>query len=180
MPTVPMPQGPQDVHLYNAVTEYTVDADASFTSFDWTLAPADAALSMIPSGNTVTITWDPNTNNGEVLLTVVGHSETCGDSEPSEALVITLRGASINEINAANINIHPNPTNDFINVAIENVTSNIQVVIYNSVGQVVYSQNDKAENGYNAIIDLGELSSGTYTLQVRSEENVWTNKIIKR
>ena len=180
MPTVPMPQGPQDVHLYNAVTEYTVDADASFTSFDWTLAPADAAISMVPSGNTVTITWDPNTNNGEVLLTVVGHSETCGDSEPSEALVITLRGASINEINAANINIHPNPTNDFINVAIENVTSNIQVVIYNSVGQVVYSQNDKAENGYNAIIDLGELSSGTYTLQVRSEENVWTNKIIKR
>lgn len=180
IPTVPMPQGPQDVHLFNAVTEYTVDADASFTSFDWTLVPADAALSMVPSGNTVTITWNPNTNNGEALLTVVGHSETCGDSEPSEALVITLRGSGINEINAADINIHPNPTNDFVNVAIENVTSNIQVVIYNSVGQVVYSQNDKAENGYNAIIDLGELSSGTYTLQVRSDENVWTNKIIKR
>lgn len=180
MPTVDMPQGPTDVHLYNAVTEYTVEADASFTSFDWTLVPAEAATSMEVSGNTVTIAWNPNTTATEAHLSVVGHSESCGDSEPSEALVITLRGAGVDEINSSNISIHPNPANDIVNIAIENVTSNIQVVIYNSVGQVVYSMNDIAENGYNTSINISELSNGTYTLQIRSNENVWTNKIIKR
>lgn len=180
MPTVDMPQGPTDVHLYNAVTEYTVEADASFTSFDWTLVPAEAATTMEVSGNTVTIAWNPNTTATEAHLSVVGHSESCGDSEPSEALVITLRGAGVDEINSSNISIHPNPANDIVNIAIENVTSNIQVVIYNSVGQVVYSMNDIAENGYNTSINISELSNGTYTLQIRSNENVWTNKIIKR
>lgn len=180
MPTVDMPQGPTDVHLYNAVTEYTVEADASFTSFDWTLVPAEAATSMEVSGNTVTIAWNPNTTATEAHLSVVGHSESCGDSEPSEALVITLRGAGVDEISSSNISIHPNPANDIVNIAIENVTSNIQVVIYNSVGQVVYSMNDIAENGYNTSINISELSNGTYTLQIRSNENVWTNKIIKR
>ena len=180
MPTVDMPQGPTDVHLYNAVTEYTVEADASFTSFDWTLVPTEAATTMEVSGNTVTIAWNPNTTATEAHLSVVGHSESCGDSEPSEALVITLRGAGVDEINSSNISIHPNPANDIVNIAIENVTSNIQVVIYNSVGQVVYSMNDIAENGYNTSINISELSNGTYTLQIRSNENVWTNKIIKR
>ena len=180
MPTIDMPQGPTDVHLYNVVTEYSVEADASFTSFDWTLLPAEAATSMEVSGNTVTIAWNPNTTATEAHLSVVGHSESCGDSEPSEALVITLRGAGVDEINSSNISIHPNPANDIVNIAIENVTSNIQVVIYNSVGQAVYSMNDIAENGYNTSINISELSNGTYTLQIRSNENVWTNKIIKR
>ena len=78
------------------------------------------------------------------------------------------------------MNIHPNPTNDVINIAIGNISSNIDIVIYNSVGQMVYFKSDTAENGYNAVISLSELSNGTYILQVRSDESVWINKIIKR
>lgn len=87
---------------------------------------------------------------------------------------------NVENLNEAQMNIHPNPTNDVINITIDNVTSDINIVIYNNVGQMVYFKDDTSDNGYNATIDLGELSSGAYILQVRSDENVWTKKIIKR
>ncbi len=87
---------------------------------------------------------------------------------------------NILDVNEAMLNIHPNPTNDVLNVTIDNISSNIDIVIYNNVGQMVYFMSDTSDNGYNATIDLGELSSGAYILQVRSDENVWTKKIIKR
>ena len=86
----------------------------------------------------------------------------------------------MNEISAAEINIHPNPTNDIVNVSIENLTANVQITIYNSVGQAVYTQNESVENGLNTVINLGDLSNGTYILQVRSEEGIWMKRIIKR
>ena len=80
----------------------------------------------------------------------------------------------------AKLNIHPNPTNDVINVSIDNITSDVQVTIYNNIGQVVYSQKENAENGLNTTINLNELSTGAYILQIRSDENIWTKKIIKK
>ena len=86
----------------------------------------------------------------------------------------------VTDVSETKLNIHPNPTNDVINISIGDISSDIDIVIYNSVGQVVYHKSDTAENGYNAVISMGELSNGTYILQVRSDESVWTNKIVKR
>ena len=80
----------------------------------------------------------------------------------------------------AKLSIHPNPTNDIINVSLENISSDVNIVIYNSVGQVVYSQKEAVVNGFNTTVNLSDLSSGSYILQVRSDDNVWTKQIIKR
>ena len=80
----------------------------------------------------------------------------------------------------AKLSIHPNPTNDVINVSIDNVSSDVQIMVYNSVGQMVYMQNETVENGLFTTIDLNNLSTGTYILQVRSDVNVWTKKVIKK
>ena len=53
-------------------------------------------------------------------------------------------------------------------------------MVYNSVGQMVYMQNETVENGLFTTIDLNNLSTGTYILQVRSDVNVWTKKVIKK
>ena len=175
---LPMPEGPTEVYNHDAVTSYTVNGSTMFVDYTWTLEPAEAGT-MEPNGNTVTITWDPETENGNVVLSVVGHTESCGDSQPSE-LVISLQGHGINEVNASALNIHPNPTNDVININIEGLTANVQVTIYNNAGQVVYSKNENAENGLNATVNVSELSEGTYILQIRSDENIWMKKIIKK
>ena len=142
------PVGPTDVYNMEAVTEYSVEANLMYDSYEWVLEPATAGT-MTPNSNTVSIAWNMDQPDTEVQLYVIGHSEMCGDSEPSQSLVISLTGHGVNEISAAEINIHPNPTNDIVNVSIENLTSDVQITIYNSVGQAVYTQNESVENGLN-------------------------------
>ena len=173
------PVGPTDVYNMEAVTEYSVEANLMYDSYEWVLEPATAGT-VTPNSNTVSIAWNMDQPDTEVQLYVIGHSEMCGDSEPSQSLVISLTGHGVNEISAAEINIHPNPTNDIVNVSIENLTSDVQITIYNSVGQAVYTQNESVENGLNTVINIGDLSNGTYILQVRSEEGIWMKRIIKR
>ncbi|MBO7460027.1 MAG: T9SS type A sorting domain-containing protein [Bacteroidales bacterium] len=87
---------------------------------------------------------------------------------------------NVSEMNEGKLSIHPNPTNDVINVTIDNVSSDVQIMVYNSVGQMVYMQNETVENGLITTLDLSNLSTGTYILQVRSDVNVWTKKVIKK
>ena len=78
------------------------------------------------------------------------------------------------------MSIHPNPTNDILNISIANISSDIQILIYNSVGQVVYMKSETVEHGLNTTLNLNDLSSGTYILQISSNVNVWTKKVIKK
>ena len=173
----PTVEGPTDVYNYDAQTEYSVEANSLYTSYEWVLEPADAGT-MVQDGNNVTITWDMSHPDCDVTLSVIVNTENCGALE-SDALQIALYGHGINEISAAEINIHPNPANDFINVNVKDITSDVQITLYNSVGQVVYTQNESVDNGLNTVISLGDLSNGTYILQIRSDAGIWTKRVIK-
>ena len=177
--TLPMPEGPTEVYNNEAVTTYTVAGSGMFTSYTWTLNPADAGT-MVENGNNVTITWNKNHPDTDVLLSVIGHTDGCGDSELSEALTIALTGFGVDEVSAAEINVHPNPTNDVINVSIKNLTDDVQITLYNSIGQVVYTQHESVDNGFSTVINLGGLTNGTYILQVRSDNGVWMQRVIKK
>ena len=176
--TLPMPEGPTDVYNNEAVTTYTVAGSDMFTSYTWTLEPADAGT-MVENGNSVTITWNMNHPDTDVELSVIGHAE-CGDSEPSAPLAIVLRGFGIDEVSNTVINIHPNPTNDIINVSIENISADVQITLYNNVGQVVYTKNESVENGLNTVINLSDFTNGAYILQIRSDKDVWMKRVIKK
>lgn len=119
-------------------------------------------------------------NNVDIKLMV---SYTgCGykDYEGEMNLHFSHTGVVTAEAATPQLNIHPNPTNNVINVSINNITADVQITIYNGIGQVVYSQNEYVEKGLNSTIDLSELSTGAYILQIRSDADIWTKKIIKR
>ena len=128
--------------------------------------------------NTTYIPTSIDYNSVDIVLTA--NYTGCGYKTYHHDINVHFSHEDVSDIDEATLNIHPNPTNDVINIAIGNISSNIDIVIYNSVGQMVYFKSDTAENGYNAVISLSELSNGTYILQVRSDESVWINKIIKR
>ena len=117
-------------------------------------------------------------NSVDIVLTA--NYTGCGYKTYQHNINVHFAQDGVTDISEAKLNIHPNPTNDVINIAINDISSNIDIVIYNSVGQMVYHKSDTAENGYNAIVSLGTLSNGTYILQMRSDESVWTNKIVKK
>ena len=104
----------------------------------------------------------------------------CGYKTYERNVNVHFSHEGVNTLDAAVLSIHPNPTNNVINVNISNITSDVQMSIYNTVGQMVYTSKESVEHGLNTTIDLSAFSTGTYILQIRSNEGVWTKKIMKR
>ena len=126
-------------------------------------------------------TYTPANSDYDLVDIILTANYTgCGYKEYQFDVNVHFAQDAVVSLNEATMNIHPNPTNDVLNITVDNISSRIDIAIYNSVGQMVYYKSDAAENGYNSTISLGELSNGTYILQVRSDENVWTERIIKR
>ena len=71
--------------------------------------------------------------------------------------------------------IYPNPTSNYIHI--DNIEFNDSILIYNIVGQLVYSDNS---NGNQKTIDLTELDSGIYLLKISNNNSSYSYRIIKK
>ncbi len=86
---------------------------------------------------------------------------------------------NINELLDNNIQIFPNPTNNIltINFPYQYINSYNIIEIYNTVGELVYSQ--QIHSLQNQItINLSELSEGIYFLEILQQDKLFQNKII--
>jgi hypothetical protein len=68
--------------------------------------------------------------------------------------------------NSMNVNIMPNPANDYIQI--ESTMSISSIEVYSLAGNKVKTFNP---NGYNSKINVSELASGSYLLKVNSNDN---------
>ncbi|NLJ08129.1 MAG: T9SS type A sorting domain-containing protein [Sphingobacteriales bacterium] len=72
------------------------------------------------------------------------------------------------------INAYPNPTTDFVHVNLtgEGEFSNINILVYNNLGQIVNIKFETIPNtsGITFIIDLTSLSRGNYFVRIYSPE----------
>ncbi|MDG1913772.1 MAG: T9SS type A sorting domain-containing protein [Crocinitomix sp.] len=74
--------------------------------------------------------------------------------------------------NSSELNIYPNPANEFIKL---NVSSNAGIVIYSIDGAMVYS-----ENGNVNTIDVSAFDAGVYQVVVTENETTMTERLIVR
>lgn len=79
-----------------------------------------------------------------------------------------------------NFNIYPNPNNGRFQIDFDILkTNDIEINIYNSMGQVVYSEIENSFEGkYSKNIDLNSLSRGIYLININSNNKLFSNKII--
>ena len=73
------------------------------------------------------------------------------------------------------IKLFPNPVSDFVTVAFQN-NENVEILIYDVFGKIVYTKGMKNENSVN--INLALLSSGVYFFKIINKEN--QNSVIKK
>ena len=89
---------------------------------------------------------------------------------------IITEGDNVTEIIADNINIYPNPANDFVKLS----TGNCQlsyVKIYNCLGMMV----DEIEVNTNEVeINISEYNSGIYFFNIETESGSHIQKVLKR
>lgn len=106
--------------------------------------------------------------NYTVCLTVT-NSNGCSDSI---CKTVTIAGVGIESISSTSqISFYPNPSNGNITFIAPN---SMNVTIMNVIGEVVYKSRTKA----NETIELGHLVKGSYFVQMESNGNMKTEKLI--
>ena len=81
---------------------------------------------------------------------------------------------STNELESSDIQVFPNPSQDWIYLDIDEHLSHFTLYLYNTQGELVISQ----ENKYT--LDLADLAPSVYILKLNSAEMKWVQKIIKK
>jgi len=88
---------------------------------------------------------------------------------------------SVNELPLeASIALYPNPTSGDLNISFNDIVSgNYNVVVFNTIGSAVISQNIDVNGAVVRTINMNELPTGIYMVQVSNENGSTTKKVIK-
>jgi hypothetical protein len=106
----------------------------------------------------ITVVWK---DNGDGTYSSVNAND--GASAP----------VGIDEISETNISVYPNPVADIVNISLKEA-QNANVVIYNVLGESVL--NTRSTDSDNIAIDMSELNSGIYWIEVNNQT---VKKVVK-
>lgn len=154
--------GSQHVVL-NSTHTYSVPAQSN-TYFNWTLPYS--FWQGTSNTNTIDITFTAFQTAG--TLEVYAYNG-CGESSPA-SLAIDFNTASVENING-NVNIYPNPANDFLKI--ENAKGS-KITIVNILGRIVFEGVIVNEI---ETIDLSSLSGGLYTVSISKDNKTIDQKV---
>ncbi|MFK5854717.1 MAG: T9SS type A sorting domain-containing protein [Bacteroidota bacterium] len=82
--------------------------------------------------------------------------------------------------NILNLNVYPNPVTSFATIEFDvAINSDANIFVYDLAGRKVLSRENSVQKGLNKIeLDLSNLNSGTYVIQVVIGSSVYSQKII--
>ncbi len=141
-------------------TDGVLTVDATGATFQWIDCSDNSDVAGATDGQfTPTVTGDY-----AVVVTVGSCSAT---SACTNVVVVGINGQEFGQ----SISIYPNPSSGMINVAIER--DNATIKIYNTLGALVFSREKTAD------IEQFEISTqGLYIIQIKSEGDVYTTKLV--
>jgi hypothetical protein len=87
-----------------------------------------------------------------------------------------LPANQVNELSNADLNLYPNPTTGKVTLKLSKLISG-NLAILDVTGRILLSDQ---LNGLSHELDLSALSSGTYYVQIQSENASLTKKVIKK
>ncbi len=78
-----------------------------------------------------------------------------------------------------NVSVLPNPSNGNITITVNGADDNINIMVYNILGQTVksYTSTDVAAV-FNKNMDLNDLSGGTYLVKIQTGSKIATKKLV--
>ena len=143
----------------------------------------------MPSG-TITVDWTaPAKGTGTVSFYAVGNivdgkNGNLGDSPLTPIKVDLAEGTvSANELPtwATEVNLTPNPVNDFAFLSINaNENKTISLQVFNIEGELMSNQDISVSAGNNNIpLEINDLARGVYLLSLKSNNDLVTRKFVK-
>ncbi|MEI6898376.1 MAG: T9SS type A sorting domain-containing protein [Bacteroidota bacterium] len=145
-------------------------------TYDWTL-PAGFTINGTQNGKQITVDISMTAVTGSV--SVKGHN-TCGTgTESSKNTVASLCGGiGENHMNNS-ISVYPNPAENILNIAFRSQFQNVSMSFTDVKGQEILKQSfNNIQNGNIKQVDVSRFAKGIYFIQFRSNDQVFTEKVI--
>ena len=162
-----------DLSLTNGEVTFT-DSTQGATSWFWDFGDGNTSTAQNP---THTYTF-PGTY--EVYLQTTD-STGCSDAasqtiEVNNFPVATERIGTLENI----AKIYPNPTYDILNIELNlDKTSSVQFRLFDAIGKTVITSSNQISDNQITQLNLSQLPSGIYFLQIQIDENVISKKVIR-
>ena len=169
-------EGPSYV---NCVEVYTTPVIPGVSDYGWNFSHPCATI--IPSGNTVKVVGIDceEGDYGDLCIEPVGGCNiTC---------CITIKFVSCDQdyyfredltTEASTIQITPNPADDELTVTLSSNSEEIQLSLFDLSGKLLKDIYQKNQN--QIMLNVQDLESGMYMLKVKTPNNTYTEKIVKR
>ncbi|MFC2102158.1 C25 family cysteine peptidase [Bacteroidota bacterium] len=173
------PDGPAVVDLKEvASSDFTATEVTGAIGYTWMIDP-ETAGDLNPNGLQLSVTWDPDFR-GDASITYAGVTDDC-EGHFSPAKLVTVKNTlGINEFNAYNISVYPNPNTGRFNLSLySNEQGVVSIKIFNLLGTMVY--NEEGVTVFNKLtktLDLSTLPKGIYHLKVEGAKGTSIIRVV--
>ena len=144
---------------------YTLDAGAGFSSYLWS------------DLTTTSQTYDVTLANMGTIFVVVTDGNGCLGVDTVFVDFIL----DVPTLNKASVNIYPNPAADYLNIDMEGFNGQqVQVIITDMGGKQVINNTLKVNGSQTSTLDVSSLPTGTYFIQIQTEDQNVVKHIVIR
>jgi Leucine-rich repeat (LRR) protein len=152
--------------INNTITQNagTLQTTATATNYQWINCGTGTA---IVGANTQT--YNPTQSGSYSVVVDFG---TCKDT----STCFYFSPVGINEINASNISIQPNPFNNELKITLDKSYNGV-LEVYNTIGEIITSEKLQSRN---VTLNTSNWNAGVYILKVATNAGVVVKKVIKR
>lgn len=141
------------------------------------------ALSGSPAGGTYSgagvsgSTFDPSVSGAGTFTINYAYTDANSCSNSANQSVVVSLCTGIEELNASNVLVYPNPAKDAVNVSIDGVSiDNATIELYDAIGKLVTSEK---VNTSVTTISVSHLAKGMYTIRIMMNGKQTVRRIIK-
>lgn len=155
----------------NGVTVFT-NSSVNFTASQWNFGDGTAF-------SNATNPVHAYTADGTYTVVLVAYND-CGSD--SDTLQVNIFGTGVRELtHGETLSVFPNPTQDQVTVDFTDArTQSLKVQVVDVAGQVIFSQSMGTFNGrFKQTIDMAGVSAGVYFVQLITDNDTITRKLLK-
>lgn len=118
--------------------------------------------------------------NCNPTLRLNGNNSTYAAKVKSHSNQNNNRMSGIKQLTNANkVSVYPNPATNVLNIGFEASANKVSVKIFSVIGSEILSTSQSSV-GNNLSVDISNLASGTYMVQITTDNLVETKKIVKQ
>ena len=166
------------VNTTMVLSTYTTVAFIKVFNSDFSVLKQESVV-LGGDGSSFSVTYDNVESDDAVVqygFQVLGlNANPVNEAALGSVIVTSDEIAAVNDFNAINVSVYPNPTINKINIQSDEQITN--VVVYNTLGQMVKSASPDATN---FSMETANLDAGIYFAKLSTEKGSKTVKFIKQ